>query len=90
MKKRLFDFSMLNNDGGVISYNDKTSNEMINIMTNHFKDKFNADVSISRDMIFNLTNTSRSSNKFFKIFIVGLVKKSINSNNEVLKTDIII
>ena len=89
MKLRLYDISVLNNDGGILTYENKTVSQLTKLLTNHFKNNFNSDVIVSRDMILNLTNKTRSSNKFFKIFIKKLIKKSINAKNDIVETHII-
>ena len=77
MKKQLYDFKLLNNDGGIISYVDKSRGEMNEIINKHLQDKFNCnDVKISYETIYNMMK-GRNKCTLLKIFVKQVIKKDI-------------
>lgn len=85
MKLYKYDFKLLNNDKGIITYKDKTPVQMVDIINAHLREKFDAsdDLHISINTIYNLMG-ERTSSKFLKIFIKEIVKKNVNKEGEIL------
>mgnify|MGYP006446207583 CR=1 FL=1 len=91
MKLYNYDFKLLNNDGGIIEYKNKSTLDMVDIVNSHLSNKFNAssqNLQISSHTIYNLMN-NRNTSKYLKIFITEITQKQIDSNGKILSSKVV-
>lgn len=87
MKLYKYDFKLLNSDGTLLEYKDKSINDLLKILNKHLEEKFKAvDLYVTRDAINNIMDNKRTASKFLKIFIKNIVKKKLDKDGNILET----